>query len=349
MLAVSAMVTVTGVATVAIAREQGWALPQLLRQERSPQPVTVVLHRHGGLVVAAPHDSPTLGLSGILQRQGVPSAQIPAFDGGDEQWAELVGCVQERFDGLAVTIVDEPPATGPYTIAYVGGTPDLLGFTDTVGGIAPHADRVLPGSVVFVFAPPGVVTRSLCETVAHEVGHTLGLDHTRECTDIMSYESCGPKEFRDAPAPCGEWEDRACEDGLPQQSSWQRLVAAVGERPRVVRPKPVAPPPVVAERPRLEVRRSARAIAGEPFSITIDVGEAAIEEVDLFWYGRRGHRLRCGEQSTAVPFTCRRVGSTYAFTLTETAGARKFVVRVKDGAGRLTKTGVYRVTFERAG
>ncbi|MCX4247073.1 matrixin family metalloprotease [Paraliomyxa miuraensis] len=350
LLGATVVTAVTGVTTVAIAREQGWTLPRLLRSDRPAGPVTVVLNRHGGLVVAAEDDSSRLGYSGILERQGVASVEIPAFRGSDAEWDELRRCVQERFDGLGVDVVDEVPATGAYTVAHVGGTPDLLGFAETVGGIAPHADRVLEGSVVFVFQPQGVEARSLCETVAHEVGHTLGLDHTRECSDIMSYETCGPKEFRVVSSGCGEWEDRDCEDGNAEQSSWQRLVAAVGERPRrfVVEEETPPEPAVSSERPTLAVQRSAQAIAGQEFSVYVDVGDADVREVDLFWYGRRGVRLRCGEQNEAVPFACRREGSTYVFTLTaEKAGARKFVARVEDGKGRLTKTPVYRVTFER--
>lgn len=349
-LATLAIAAATLGATVALAREQGWALPRLPFFDRPVGPVTVVLHRHGGEVWAAENDAPGSSRSGTLLRQGVPSVEIPPFQGSDQEWDALVRCVQERFDGLAVDVVDEPPASGPYTLAYVGGTPGLLGYADTVGGIAPHAGRVLEGAVLFVFQPEGASARSLCETAAHEVGHTLGLDHSRDCTDVMSYEACGPKEFRPAAAACGEWEDRACDDGHERQSSWQRLVAGVGERPRRVRSAPPATPPAWSGTPTLEVHRSAQAIAGAPFSVTVDVGQAAIEEVELHWYARRGHRLRCSEAGAGpIPFTCTREGSTYVFTLTpDAAGPRKFVARVRDASGRLTRTPTYRVEVERA-
>ncbi len=336
------------VATVAVARERGWSLPGLRSLDREPGPVTVVLHRDGGSVHAAHKDDPGQRLSGILQRQQLAAVDLPPFRGTDREWDTLVGCVRDRFDGLAVNIVDTPPSTGPYTLAFVGGTPELLAYPPTVGGIAPHADRVLESSVLFVFQPPGVLPRSLCETTAHEVGHTLGLDHSRDCTDIMSYESCGPKEFRDGPVACGEWEDRTCEDGESTQDARAQLLAAVGSRPLAPTVEPPRPTVSVAtHRPHLDVRRSADAFAGAPFSVIVDVGDVSVEHVDLFWYARGKSRLRCGEDGP-VPFTCHRDGSVYTFTLTPgRAGNRKFVVRTTEPSGRLTRTPSYRVTIAR--
>jgi len=73
--------------------------------------------------------------------------------------------------------------------------------------------------------------RSVCETIAMEVGHAYGLDHEYLCKDVMTYISgCGAKSFVDADAPCGEQKKRACEGGAKTQNSYRTLARVLGTR-----------------------------------------------------------------------------------------------------------------------
>jgi hypothetical protein len=112
----------------------------------------------------------------------------------------------------------------------IGGSPDVFGFEASVGGIAPYDGRADANSVAFAFQRPGDDVQSVCITAAHEIGHVLGLDHTLDCDDVMSYLDCGEKSFKHAAMPCGEWDERACTPGDATQNSWARLAANVGVR-----------------------------------------------------------------------------------------------------------------------
>jgi hypothetical protein len=204
---------------------EGFRLPSIGRDK----PVVVYLDREGGRVQAG-RDDARQRKSGVVQRQDMTHVDLPAYTKSDRSWQKFTTCVEQQFSDFDVIVVDERPEGDDYMTVMVGGNPKAFGFEKTVGGIAPYDGSVLRNAIVFVFQTPHRTERQMCETAAHEIGHALGLDHTRLCSDVMSYERCGPKTFEAEPVACGEWGDRTCAHGEQTQSSWERLAGQVGTR-----------------------------------------------------------------------------------------------------------------------
>lgn len=187
----------------------------------APTPVTVYLERNGQTVTARSGDE----------------VAIPRFGGGDRAWTQLVACVKDRFSPFQVTITDRAPGRGDHITALVGGRASMLGLSDrTTNGIGPYSGEVIPNATVHIFSQVGTGERdidNLCAVTSHEIGHSLGLDHSHLCGDVMSYynDECGTQQFLDADAPCGETADRDCSNGDATQNSYRRLVSLVGLRP----------------------------------------------------------------------------------------------------------------------
>ncbi len=125
------------------------------------------------------------GQSFILCRA---SANVPAagLSPGDED-AVRAG-VQQFFDdaGAQLVITNAKPSSGDFTTMHVGGTfADLGCIGPGVLGVAPfdvgNANR---NDVGFAF-PKNVSAAIIAETVAHEAGHSFGLDHVSNKQDLM--------------------------------------------------------------------------------------------------------------------------------------------------------------------
>ena len=187
--------------------------------EAAPRGVTVFLDRDGR---AIEHDGDQI--------------VIPAFGGGDRAWNGIASCVVRHFSPFQVEVVTRRPARGDFITAVIGGRASQLGLDDgSTNGVGPYNGRVIPNAIVHIFSKVGTGERdiqNLCAVTVHEVSHSLGLDHSYKCGDVMSYflDRCGARRIMDVEAPCGESRSRRCANGERTQNSYRRLGAMVGVR-----------------------------------------------------------------------------------------------------------------------
>jgi MYXO-CTERM domain-containing protein len=154
---------------------------------------------------------------------------------------EIVNKYKQFYAPYNVQVTTTRPAAGVrYTMALVGGTPqDLhgnIGPTSEAGISPMDCGNMEETNISFVFSAvlePNTTGRSKTDAldsvaldIAHETGHSFGLEHTTNNTDIMfpSIEDSqtafqGTSQLADGPSSCG---------GGSTQDSNQRLLDNIG-------------------------------------------------------------------------------------------------------------------------
>lgn len=114
---------------------------------------------------------------------------FPAASASAADRAAILAQVQKFFAdaGANLNVTSAKPASGNYTTIHVGGAYQNLGCSGSgVLGIAPFDQgNANKADVGFAFTEGVSNIKTIAETIAHEAGHTFGLDHTSDLKDLM--------------------------------------------------------------------------------------------------------------------------------------------------------------------
>lgn len=294
-------------------------------------PRVVFLNRRGGTYTRGTNNSST----NVSSIPSTPSVTVPAYEGSDADWQSLMGCVQNQYARFNVQITDVDPAADTHIEAVVGGSASDLGYASNVGGVSPFNCGVISRSIVYVFSRAYGSVRGECEAVAHEIGHSLGLEHEYLCQDPMTYlGGCGSKSFQDQTVQCGTSAPVNCQCGESTQNTVDKLLSNVGPAPV----EPGTPTTPVTDAPPTVTFTSPAAGASYARGATVSIratalDDQALSEVKLSWsspYGTSSYRMNhLGGDSYGLDLRL----SPYTFR-----GTRTLVVRAVDDAGQVTVT-----------
>jgi len=213
---------------------------------------------------------------------------LSEFAHDDEVWDDMVACIRDVLRPYHVEVTEEDP--GPdalYLEAMIAGDTTESGLGARVMGVSPIACTPLSHTISFTFANSHEPdARELCETVTHEAGHTLTLDHEVRCSELMWWTTggvCGPKYFRNSKELCGDEQPDECHCGGVYQNAHQILLDAFGPG------EGAAPPVVTIANPADGANVLSQFVVHAFASDERGIGRVGLYVNGWRWFGVEGH------------------------------------------------------------
>jgi hypothetical protein len=193
-------------------------------------PLIIYVNKNG--VTLSPGDNDSRTNRSTLVDQ---TTAIPAYTIGATQWNQIMTCFRGMYEPFNVTVTDVDPGNVPHMESIVTTLSSTIGMDPNVGGVSPYTIgcTAIPNSIVFTFGQAfNNDPETICEVMAQETAHSIGLDHEMLASDPLTYlQYNGLQSFKDQTVSCGEFQNRQC--GLQgecgaTQNSYQVLMTRVG-------------------------------------------------------------------------------------------------------------------------
>ena len=156
-----------------------------------------------------------------------PWARVAGVESREDAINRIASKVGELFAPFDVDIHLTRPEDGTYTMAVIGGDASSLNLPTNLEGLAViDCNDANPNNVAFVFVNAGDLSiDDIAIAIAHELGHTYGLEHSSLMTDIMyAVQTQARTAFQDENASTTAPDD--C--NLVAQDTYASLVQVLG-------------------------------------------------------------------------------------------------------------------------